>query len=606
MDQKNLKKSSKKPQKSSFLPTIVVESIENIFIKLPESFQKTISKPNENIRILWIDFQTIYFEHLQSQFTFLILSYEDGFQIWEIVSNSQEMNCVFSFRTAFPVRFVKFIRNTEDQPLSESRFAIVPFQDQKNFTKNHLLIYPIQESNISTIKFENPIEQLQSVTGLILIGTTKKIIIIDSKTLQKKKELDYFFHSNCYSGFAIGTRILAVADVNIETQETKKKGFMSSFFSTVSNYVSKEKVSQKGYITFYDLKNFSKIVSFCAHNHHVAYLAFNHSGSLLCSASTEGKKMKIYQIKPEGKNTENFAELIYILSRGKSRAIIESISFSLDSKYISVSTNRQTSHIFAINQLGEQPSAFTHTQESHDQIQTNIPKKMEQESILKIHNKKLNINYKSKNENDENSQFPKDDSDLENPSLNPRIIDTLFGKEDNFFVVTSNGSFNEYKLISQVKKQNKYESILQLLKKNQNSIYLSREYKVNKFEDFEKNQENQELKENQENQELKENQEFLQQKIAFENIEDITNNKSNQRPLFLDPQFHFCRFSDDQIQQKSNILDYLFPNKTYYKKIKIETTQKSLFSQNEVFNINSAIQTPIKFSERKINQKKKK
>ncbi|KAJ3122275.1 hypothetical protein HK098_002980 [Nowakowskiella sp. JEL0407] len=86
-----------------------------------------------------------------------------------------------------------------------------------------------------------------------------------------------------------------------------------------------------------------------AHNNQISYLKFNPNHTLLISASSQAFAFLVWVI-PSTAN-KDAPHCIYRLERGLTPAFINNITFSLDSKWIGVSTARGTTHIFQIHPL---------------------------------------------------------------------------------------------------------------------------------------------------------------------------------------------------------------------------------------------------------------
>ena len=69
-------------------------------------------------------------------------------------------------------------------------------------------------------------------------------------------------------------------------------------------------------------------------------MCLNYNGSLLATASEKGTLVRIY-------STEN-GELLQELRRGKDKAEISSIIFDRKSKWVAVTSDRTTIHIFNV------------------------------------------------------------------------------------------------------------------------------------------------------------------------------------------------------------------------------------------------------------------
>ncbi|XP_074571532.1 LOW QUALITY PROTEIN: autophagy-related protein 18g-like [Curcuma longa] len=112
----------------------------------------------------------------------------------------------------------------------------------------------------------------------------------------------------------------------------------------IKDFVSKEVISQ-----------------FRAHNSPISALCFDPSGTLLVTASVHGHNINIFRIMPTRvQNSSNPACYdwmsshvhLYKLYRGLTAAVIQDVSFSHYSQWISVVSSRGTSHIYALSPFG--------------------------------------------------------------------------------------------------------------------------------------------------------------------------------------------------------------------------------------------------------------
>uniref|UniRef100_A0A2P2JZJ1 Autophagy-related protein 18f n=1 Tax=Rhizophora mucronata TaxID=61149 RepID=A0A2P2JZJ1_RHIMU len=118
-------------------------------------------------------------------------------------------------------------------------------------------------------------------------------------------------------------------------------------------------VDNVGMVVVRDIVSKLVITQFRAHKSPISALCFDPSGTLLVTASVQGHNINVFKIMPgllgsssTGSVGVSYAH-IYRLQRGFTNAIIQDISFSVDSKWIMISSSRGTSHLFAINPLGE-------------------------------------------------------------------------------------------------------------------------------------------------------------------------------------------------------------------------------------------------------------
>ncbi|KAL4566836.1 hypothetical protein LXL04_030961 [Taraxacum kok-saghyz] len=115
----------------------------------------------------------------------------------------------------------------------------------------------------------------------------------------------------------------------------------------------KDRVENVGMVIVRDVVSKSVIAQFKAHDSPIASLAFDPSGTLLVTASVHGHNFNVFQIMPPLSSNSNGASYrhLYRLQRGFTNAVIQDISFSVDSNWIMISSSRGTSHLFAISQF---------------------------------------------------------------------------------------------------------------------------------------------------------------------------------------------------------------------------------------------------------------
>ncbi|XP_076959715.1 autophagy-related protein 18f-like [Bidens hawaiensis] len=106
-----------------------------------------------------------------------------------------------------------------------------------------------------------------------------------------------------------------------------------------------------GMVIVRDVVSKSVIAQFKAHDSPIASLCFDPSGILLVTASVHGHSFNVFRIGPGPANGASYTHL-YRLQRGFTNAVIQDISFSFDSRWITISSSRGTSHLFAISSTG--------------------------------------------------------------------------------------------------------------------------------------------------------------------------------------------------------------------------------------------------------------
>lgn len=100
-----------------------------------------------------------------------------------------------------------------------------------------------------------------------------------------------------------------------------------------------------GEVQIFDAANLSAVTMIPAHEHPLAALAFDTSGTRLATASGVGTVIRLFAV-PSGTKLAEF-------SRGLTRSvIIASLAFSTDSRFLAVSSNTETVHVFQVSSEG--------------------------------------------------------------------------------------------------------------------------------------------------------------------------------------------------------------------------------------------------------------
>ncbi|XP_039270826.2 BCAS3 microtubule associated cell migration factor-like isoform X1 [Styela clava] len=103
------------------------------------------------------------------------------------------------------------------------------------------------------------------------------------------------------------------------------------------------------------------VAHFPAHSQPVVCMKFSNCGSLIATADKRGHSFHVFSILPHPVTPRMGAvHHIYSLYRGDTSARVQEISFSGDSRWLSVSTLRGTSHIFPIAAYGGAATVRTH------------------------------------------------------------------------------------------------------------------------------------------------------------------------------------------------------------------------------------------------------
>ncbi|XP_053678611.1 uncharacterized protein LOC128728987 [Anopheles nili] len=137
--------------------------------------------------------------------------------------------------------------------------------------------------------------------------------------------------------------------------------------------------NQPGVVTVLDIKHPIKDVSpttgtpitctggdpivahFLAHSEAIVALAFDAPGMLLLTADRRGHDFHVFRLHPHPSGASLAAvHHLYVLHRGDTTAKVQDISFSLDSRWVAVSTLRGTTHVFPVTPYGGPAGVRTH------------------------------------------------------------------------------------------------------------------------------------------------------------------------------------------------------------------------------------------------------
>ncbi|XP_043196973.1 breast carcinoma-amplified sequence 3 homolog [Amphibalanus amphitrite] len=103
------------------------------------------------------------------------------------------------------------------------------------------------------------------------------------------------------------------------------------------------------------------VAHFQAHLSAVVQLCFDASGTLLLTADKPGNSFHVFRIQPHSQRPAlATVHHLYTLYRGDTTAKVLDLSFSLDSRWVSVATHRGTTHVFPICPYGGAISTRTH------------------------------------------------------------------------------------------------------------------------------------------------------------------------------------------------------------------------------------------------------
>lgn len=309
--------------------------------------------------------------------------------------------------------------------------AVASNAERNTFSRSCVKIFSIQSGKyVHTLRFKEPIRGIESGQFTLLVSLSKEIYVY-KLTYHPALEFELVFQTPCYAQpdnyavMALGPRWLAfpgceskpptpshvsaspslsphVAGQPVASSDSlvnMAQGFASgiytlggigrqrltAMFQGDANIIPpiEEKMSSNphaGTIVVRDIANQQILVHFKAHNSAISCLGFNKKGTLLVSVPEDGQYLSVFQVirfPVESKNSElgrsRGASLtivqLYLLFRGVTHATIRSLSFSSDNKWLSASSLKGTTHIFAISECGG-PATAKHATEDPSSLIT--------------------------------------------------------------------------------------------------------------------------------------------------------------------------------------------------------------------------------------------
>ncbi|XP_011290884.1 titin isoform X1 [Musca domestica] len=280
-------------------------------------------------------------------------------------------------------------------------------------------------TQVKAIKFKNPVIDVLANRSSIVITFHERIAVFDARTLEDRLSITTCYPSPGINPnpVALGPRWLAYAEHKLLHSKRSGGGCdgegVASYTATVLN-ASKSLVKglrelgeqvaagltgttgsgtsskntsfdsgtgpdakQPGIITVIDIKNPLRdyspttgvpmssaqtagtdpiIAHFIAHSEALVAMEFDNSGMLLVTADRRGHDFHVFRIQPNPVGPSLAAvHHLYVLHRGDTSAKVQNIAFSLDSRWVAVSTLRGTTHVFPITPYGGPMGVRTHT-----------------------------------------------------------------------------------------------------------------------------------------------------------------------------------------------------------------------------------------------------
>jgi len=250
------------------------------------------------------------------------------------------------------------------------------------FAPNKVVIWDDHQAKVlSEMRFINNVKNVKLKRDKIFVVCENKIYVFNFRNFELIESIETFYNP---------------------------KGLISVSSSNTNSILAFPKKENRGHVFIKDYDN--KIeVEISAHKNNLICIQLNNNGSLLATASEKGTLIRIFNTKTK--------DLIKEFRRGSETAEIFSIAFEKSGKFLAVSSEKNTIHIF----------------------------------ILKDNN-----NQENNDDNSNNNNFNKDNNKSNNDNNNINNHKSLLGKFTNFLglsnsYLNSEWSFFQFK-VNELKK----------------------------------------------------------------------------------------------------------------------------------------------------------
>lgn len=349
----------------------------------------------------------------------LILGYSNGVQIWNVMPNGEAQE-VYSVRQG-PVRILRVLPSPTpvfgENDIFANKRPLVALCDTSSAGQPYCAVKFVSlktGDEVHNVSFKNyQVVNIESNKRVVVVVFKEKLCVFDAATLKQK-----FWITDCFPSpgptenpIALGSRWLAYADKRLvplhqscggmsgdgsqsyaATVISAAKGAFKglSVFSeaVVSNLTGNKPSStpksspqmdngnRPGIVSIVDLQNIhgdhycvsedgdddSLVAHFHAHaNEPISHMVFDPAGTLLLTACKLGHNFHVFRIMAHPCSSSLGAvHHLYTLHRGDTTAKVIDMAFSQDSRWVTVSTHRGTTHVFPVTPYGGNINVRTH------------------------------------------------------------------------------------------------------------------------------------------------------------------------------------------------------------------------------------------------------
>ena len=354
----------------------------------------------------------IYSLEFNQNFTLFSLATENGFKIY----NTSQINENYEKKLSGGIKKCEL-------SYQSNYIALVGGGKTPIFSNKKVVIYNDAEDVIeSEYKFMTPVLNVKLKKNLLFIVCEKTIYVFNTFT-----------------------------SLNIDSFDTiyNKKGLIAvngNPEKTIMAYPIEFKgESNKGYVTIKNYKT-NKCFPLNVQDDKISFMAMDYNGLLLATSNEKGTLIRLHSC--------NDGTLMYECRRGKEKAEIIYISFDINYKYIGVSSDRKTIHVWKLDNIIERKKKEINVKTSKSFISNDNkqdidmlkPEKQISDKTL-IHNNKNNIIEKKEDINLTEEiclkeiKSPKNESSFAKIRMNEPDCIFCFKPKDNVIIISYHGNY---------------------------------------------------------------------------------------------------------------------------------------------------------------------
>ncbi|NP_001360481.1 BCAS3 WD40 domain-containing protein [Caenorhabditis elegans] len=337
----------------------------------------------------------------------LIVGLCRGYQIWTMsmeFQQSGEFEEVLSERQG-PVRALKVLPNNlklrgKKDSFADSRPLIAMVDASSHHPDRQYcsvtIISLLTGREVHKIKFEEPVCAVNVSDQFLVVSLANMAYAYDILTFNEVRTIRTAPScENSPPALSLSCQLLAYADTSLdlnlqssgglaaEVEATSSEKYTDhiytamSYFSrsvkTISESVgagsgSSTKANQpQGVITVLNLavsgedESDGVMCHYVAHVDPISYIAFSPDQRLVLSADANANVFNIFLLMPHATSSSLAAvQHLYKLNRGSTPAKVVSTAFSEDCRWLAITTNHATTHVFAVCPFGGKPNQRTH------------------------------------------------------------------------------------------------------------------------------------------------------------------------------------------------------------------------------------------------------